>query len=554
MSSPRTWSQIRAVAVVAVSAALSLAYGNPYGSGNQVTYLLEPVRRAAPALYAHDWLVASTTPYHPVFSWLIAPIYRLGPGAELAFELGQLVAMIATFALIYRLCTLLGASPRHRLAMFALLVGLLALGGSRALAGSYLYAGYLQPSSLATLGWLAAMLAWLRGQHLRAGLWLALGGVFHVNFVVLGIAVFGALELSAPGALREAQTLRRLAAVLGPSLVVLAGFVPALVASGPAAEPELALRILSKFHAPGHYDPARVRRWLPPLVAWLAIAWGALPALPRGDQVVRRLWRFAAVATALCIAATAIASLWLAATRLYVWRIAPFGQLAAQLVIVAAALAPPDAAPRPALARRVALIGGAAVLVVESAYLGGGHYVYTAALGCVAAVWLVARSLRRPALACALAVSTLAIALVGHRDELRDPPLFAGECWNADCELLRWVRGQTSVDAVFLVPPYVGWFRLLAQRAIVADTKSPPLYPDELVAWYRRLCAMVSAPEMPTHEAVEERWDHLTADQIAAAARRFEVDYVVLVKPRSAIRLAQPVAFESAEHIVYRLR
>lgn len=544
---------VTASVVIGVSAALALAYGAGYGAGNQVTYLLEPLRHAHPALYGRDWLVASTTQYHPVFAWVAAPLYAIDPRGVVAFGIAQLVVMTTTFTVLYRL--LADFANQTRLPMFLLLVGLLALGGGRAMAGSYLFAGYLQPSSLATLGWLAALAAWLRDRRLFAGVWLALGGAFHVNFLVLGIGLFAALELSSRRI--DLCRLRRLASVLGPSLVVLAPFVPALLAGAHAHDPETALRVLVKFHTPGHYDPARIRAWVPPLVAWLAVAWSALPlARSTRPEIVDRLWRIAVVATGLCVAATAIVSIppWLGVTRLYVWRIAPFAQLASQLIAIVAALAPATAVaitnPR---WRLLAVLVGAGVLLVEAGQLGGGHVLYICALGGVAAVMLAARCLRRPALAIALAVATCGLALASQRQALVDPPLFAPECQGADCELIRWIHDETRVDAVFLVPPYMNWFRLLAERAIVADTKSSPLYPDELVAWYRRLCAMVDAADMATHEAVEARWDGITAEQLLAAARRFDADYVVLDKRRSSARLEAPMAFETPELAIYRL-
>src|SRR5204862_1834981 len=105
--------------VIVVSAALALAYGVGYGSGNQLTYLLAPLRRAHPELYGRDWLVASTTQYHPVFAWLTAPLYKLDRSGVTAFGAAQLVVMAATLALLYRLVAAL--ARRGRLAMFMLL-------------------------------------------------------------------------------------------------------------------------------------------------------------------------------------------------------------------------------------------------------------------------------------------------------------------------------------------------------------------------------------------------------------------------------------------------
>ena len=547
---PMTRRALTAAVVLGASLALALAYGRTYSSNNQLTYLLDPLRRVHPELYRHDWLVATTTQYHPVFGWLVAPLYGLDPSGVLGFALAQLVVMIATYALLYRLIALIAGEGR--LAMFLLLVGVLVLGGGHAMAGSYLFDGYLQPSSLATLGWLAALYAWLRDRTWLAGVWLALAGACHINFLILGIGLFAAAELSS-----RRVDLRRLAAVLGPSLVVLAVFAPSVLASAHAQDPDLALQVLVKFHAPGHYAPPRFRRWLPPLVAWLVVAWGALPvARAAGHPAVDRLWRFAVAATAVCAAATAVVSIppWLGVTRLFVWRIAPFAQLASQLIVIAAALAPTAAAAatRPSRRTLVAMVA-AAVVIFEALHLTGDH-LYTAVLGGVAAVALAARWLRLRTMAIVLAVAVFGVALGHRRDTLVASPLFDPDCVGADCELIGWVKAGSSVDAVFLVPPYLGWFRLLGERAIVADTKSPPLYPDELVAWYRRLCAMVDAPELATHQEVEARWDTLTADQLAAVARRFDVDYVLLDKSRSTVRLAAPVAFENAGYVVFRVR
>jgi hypothetical protein len=370
---------------------------------------------------------------------------------------------------------------------------------------------------------------------------------------MLGIGLFAAVELSS-----RPVNVRRLAAVLGPSLLVLAAFSPALIASAHAQDPETALRLLVKFHAPGHYDPARFRRWVAPLVGALVVAWGALPILrTAGHEAAARLWRFAAVATALCVAATVIVSIppWLGFTRLFVWRIAPFAQLASQLIVIAAALAPTETSETsatPMSRRRVyAVLIGAAVLLVESVHLGGGHYLYTSVLGLVAAVGLAAKWLRRPTLAIIVAVAACGLALAHQRDALVDPPLFAP---GSEDDVFRWVRTETPVDAMFLVPPYMVAFRLRGERAIVVDTKSPPLVPDELVAWYRRLCAIMGTPDVATHEAMEAAWDALTPDQLLAAARWFHADYIVLDKLRSSARLTAPVAFESYVRVIYRVR
>jgi hypothetical protein len=122
-----------------------------------------------------------------------------------------------------------------------------------------------------------------------------------------------------------------------------------------------------------------------------------------------------------------------------------------------------------------------------------------------------------------------------------------------DPGVLHWAHAESPLDSTFLVPPYYGEFRLLARRAVVVDDKSPPMYSDELVAWYRRLCASVDAPALKSVQEASRRWDALPADRLVAIARQFNADYVVLEKARSAARLAMPVAYEDSGAIVYAI-
>lgn len=86
---------------------------------------------------------------------------------------------------------------------------------------------------------------------------------------------------------------------------------------------------------------------------------------------------------------------------------------------------------------------------------------------------------------------------------------------------------------------------------MVADSRSPPLCPDELVAWYRRLCAIVGVDHAATHEEIEARYDRSTPEELEAAARRFDAQYVVIDKQRSRTRLPAEPAFEDWRVVVF---
>lgn len=547
----RLW--LAAVIVVAVAVLLAIAFGASYGQNNQLTYLLEPLRHAFPELYRHDWLVAETTPYHPVFAVAAAPLFMVDPGGRIAFGIAQLVVQVATYVLIYRFVRAL--TPNARVAVYALLAALLAAGAAISLAYSYLFSGYLQPSSIATVGWLVAMVAYVRDRPFVCGLALAVAGIWHVNFLVLGIGLFGAVEVVT---FRARVRIARLALLIAPSIAVVAVFLPSLLASAHAREPDLALWVLSRFHAPAHYNPKQVRHYVPAIVCWATLAWG-MRGLVTGDACARAL-RFALVGTGLCVAAVIVASIppLVGTTRLYVWRIGPFAQLASQALVLAGALRaiiePPA---RDTIDRNswIAIVVGGVGLVGETFHQVGGDYPYVLALafGGLTAAYAVSRrvvGVRRWAGA-VVAVVVLCAAVADKRHALASPPLFVTECAGPDCGLEAWAR-TTPVDSVFLVPPYMNGFRLGARRAIVADTKSPPLVPDELVTWYRRLCAMVDVHESPSTLDIETTWDRRSGDKLLAIARGFAVDYLVLDKTRTSIRVDAPVAYEDGGRVVYR--
>ena len=523
-------------AIAAIALLLALAFTAPYGTLNQATYLLDPLRRALPELYRHDWFMG-TPPYLPVFGWVAEGLYRIDPEGPAAVLAAHVVVTLATYAGLRARVATIDEDVRT----FAIVAGMLAVTMGRAMGGNYVLAGYLQPSALATVGWLFAMALLARRRYLACGIALALGGLFHANFLVLGIGLFTLTALIG----REAR-LRDHALLLAPQLVVLAAFLPQLVAAaGPGAD---AVRILVEFHAPGHYAGARLVQGIPELVAWQLAALAALRLTAEPTREMRVLWRFGLASLAVCVATAvlvlvpAFASL----TQVRWSRIAPFGQLACQVVVAGAlirhALAPVALS---RLRRGLVVLALLAAVVLTARSL---HASLAATLIAAAGTALVLAP-RLPA-ARPLTTALAALAVIGA---LWASPRGRGltlepEGGEVEHSLEAWARAKTPVDAVFLVPPYLQRFRLLARRAIVADTKSPPLAPDLLVAWYARLCALVEAATAKTHEQVEAAYEHLDAQALERVAHHFHADYIVANR---ALQLPGERVFENAEYAVY---
>jgi hypothetical protein len=387
------------------------------------------------------------------------------------------------------------------------------------------------------------MTAWARDRMLVAGIALGIGAAFHLNYAVLGIGVFALAELCT-----RRPTVKRFAMLLGPSLVVLIVFLPAMIAASRAVDGQHALDVLVKFTFPIHFKPARIRTEIWALMGWLAIAWAMRPQT-RGDAR-DRLWWFAVSGMAAVLVTLLVVSIppFLTLTRLFVWRIAPFPQLAGQIILVAGVfdIARGDV-PRPTR-WRLATLGAGAAAVIYNAFTRPRD-LFPPTITCVLVICALAIVVRREWIVRALCIATCVWALWLERATLVAPNMFE----TFEPPVTTWARASTPVDALFLVPPNHTKFRLHARRAIVVDTKSPPMYLDELVAWYSRLCTAVDADKLTALDEASEKYDALPPDRLIAIARTFEAQYILVQRQRSATRLPYPVAYEDEFDLVYAL-
>jgi hypothetical protein len=541
--------------VVAVSAVVAHACGYGFAVANQTTYFLQALHRAHPELWRNDWLVTSTSEYHSLFGIFGGLMFRLDDSGATVFAITHVVLMIALLCGVFLIVR--GTTTRAALVIFILVVGWLAVNGEHSIAGSYLWSAYLQPSLIGSVGWVIALAMHVRGRPLATGLALAIGGVFHVNYLVLGIGVFGLAELLAA---RDGRV-KRLALLLLPQLVALACVAPELLANGGGSDPDHALWVLVQFHAPLHYKPSWIVRTLPSLVRWIALAIVVVPLASEYGQrpAVRRLMWWSAIAAAICAlgAVVMMVPALLPLTRLYVWRLAPFSIAAAQIVIaiaVAATIANPRAWQAQPLWRRIAAVGllvwiAASAPFTSPAAADGSLWITVAAIAIaiVAARW-------RPVVLVGAALATLALPLWYRRDELLHPDASIDSDGADTDALYAWARTSTSVDAVFLTPPDLYRFRLVARRAVYADFKSPPLAPDALIEWHARLCRMngvLPTDKVPTHR---QHWLDAPGDELLVRAQQLGVDYLVLDHTPAHDHIAAHPVFANAAFTVYAVR
>lgn len=97
-------------------------------------------------------------------------------------------------------------------------------------------------------------------------------------------------------------------------------------------------------------------------------------------------------------------------------------------------------------------------------------------------------------------------------------------------DLARIVRTETPKDALFVVPPQFMLFRLIAQRAVVADIGTFPHTDAGILEWRRRVEALLDQPFVGTwydRTLVEEWYRGRPLAELLTVARSFDADYVV---------------------------
>lgn len=94
-----------------------------------------------------------------------------------------------------------------------------------------------------------------------------------------------------------------------------------------------------------------------------------------------------------------------------------------------------------------------------------------------------------------------------------------------------YARRNTPVDAVFVVPPLLGRFRLVARRAIVVDFKNFGFTDQAMMSWRARMVDCYGEPEgggFAAAHAMENRYRRITEDHLLRLRHKYGAGYAVL--------------------------
>lgn len=554
---------------------VAMTYGFVFPESNQNTYLVHALAMHDPTLFAHDWYVREAADYHHPFSLLAAAMFNLKDGPELFVALDVALIVVTSLAILSLARSLFGEAVGVTAFFAWLAFGMLTRTSD--VMDTFIFGGYLQPSSIGSAGYFWALALHARGRFGVAGVALAVAGLFHLNFLVLGIATLGLTHVATHNGrvfTRDFWTsvLRLMAA---PTLVFLWALPQLLGArEGPTAE---GLDILFNTRAPHHFRPTLERLW--PFFAWQAAAWIVIvghrkSALAVPAPLVRALAGVGGFVIAASLLTTIVTVTMVQQT--FPWRMAPGASLLAFLVIVATALRsalsssdPSSSESSPESTLSKALRAVSLIVAVPLAIYGtnaawstperGRLFVEVLSAGLAAAILL--RFVPSPAMPRLLRVAVpvftglvvVASFQVGLKTSARVLQPKIETVPEAKLQVTQWARTKTPKDAVFAVPPDFESFRFVARRAVVVDWKSSGMLPKDLVAWSKRMATATGTPLRSKRAAAQghARMDVARAQMLHDT---YGVDYVVFDKRATkTVPTIGPVVHKSSRYIVQRV-
>lgn len=545
--------------IIIATVMMALRFGLNYGIGNHNTYLLHAFRICNPSLLARDWIATQAADYHPVFTYLAWLMYLVDSSGWI-FAIFNLLVLSLGGYIIYMIIQSL-VEKTLALYTFLLVITMVGLTSTLSLSGSYIFSQTFQPSTVAAVGYLAALVFYFRSRYLVSGLCLAVGGLFHANFLVLAFPLFGLAHLI----LGRQRLLSRLSLQLAPSLLSALPLIPLILAATTSAGAEEARRIYQQIHAPQHYLPMTFLSQFIPFGCWqlMALLTGKRffkhkPAGPRLVAIWISLNGIVAIGTLL----TTVVFLPVV-SQIYVWRLVPFANLLAWIVTAAAAVDYLSGrSPNISAKKTVLLVIAGGLLIhgiVDNSYSEYRKLYIAMPVAVLLLVSLrnpvsyILKSIRWPLPITMTAVLALwLLCSIRPLSDLRSHSSLLRGFSTDESDLYRWAQ-TTSLQSVFLIPPDLQNFRLHARRAIIVDLKSPPIIPDELLAWYRRLETISGVTGFTDKRQVLQGYKTTATARASDIRSLYPFDYLVVetndgLKPPSGYQKT----FETASFTVFQ--
>jgi hypothetical protein len=128
------------------------------------------------------------------------------------------------------------------------------------------------------------------------------------------------------------------------------------------------------------------------------------------------------------------------------------------------------------------------------------------------------------------------------------PIVYLSDLSGEEVEIANYARENTPSQAIFLTPPDYGTFRIVAQRAMVADFKSVPMYDRAIIEWYTRL---VDSYGGSSFEEFQSNYKEIDDNKLKMLRGKYGISYAILDRETLT---ELPILYESSNFKLVQIR
>ncbi len=549
--------------------------GYSFGESNHQVYLLDAFRIEDPRILASDWFTTSTLQYHVLFSWLTATLNQLDI-LRPAFFVGYLAIVVGLHVAWLGIARKIGGS--HATYLLSVLFFHASAGGFGLGMNQFLQDGSFLPSNIAAVLMLASLNLWLSRRNTLAAACAGIAGIFHLNyalFAILLFTVFVSLDAWRDRTLKSILKPRAILVALlvcAPSLINIANAAVSKWQHSAVIPLEDFINIYVRFRHPHHYDPSS---W--PGALWISYLWVIPPAIlalvlerrsTQPTDAFRRIGHAFVFLLLMLAGAIVFAGIfWISETivQMSLYRFSIFPKLiactltawllldhfrrstrlityiliAVASTLVAIYLLASTANPSTGIAEAVRTFvlthQPTLLALLGTLIIAGLFFILTRSesVPITSNPSATISNSRKVLLTSTCIGLLLGVLTLAHQNKLGLSTVSDGS--PAMQDVGQWAQDSTPINAVFLIPPGDGSFRLASLRSAVVSFKQVPQLNGELVEWKRRLDDVTGIDvstlrgHMPrTQRKLNQLYNARDPQDLFNVAHRYHATYLVI--------------------------
>lgn len=123
----------------------------------------------------------------------------------------------------------------------------------------------------------------------------------------------------------------------------------------------------------------------------------------------------------------------------------------------------------------------------------------------------------------------------------------------AETSIALWAKNNTSLDSISLIPPSFYSFKLVSERAIIADWMSGPYREKEILVWFERITDISGLSHYPysqiSEQKINEGYKQIDLERVKLLRTKYVFNYVITENPT---QLPLPLVYQNELYSVYQ--